>query len=281
MLKTSCGMTLEVWCWQEEFTVELQKSPGGGLGFTVVGGVSTTGGCYVKAVVQDPALSDGRLRPGDRLIQVRRGWVWLTCKYGVEGAGGRVWRGWCWLTCRLGVKKGGGGCVHVCEVLLGVDSLADMGAFVCVHACEGRLGVTWPADGLCVCVHAHTYVCLWGGGAVAFFHYRWHCIDYPTLSRQTLSFSFVFLVSLCFVAIVSFLDFCCDWVWKNVFHAPQNGRNLISWLGRIILQQPAFPKESYWLSCGNSSELRHWNAPMHPIVLRSPCAVDRTLKTSY
>ena len=75
MLKTSCGVTLEVWRWQEEFTVELQKSPGGGLGFTVVGGVSTTGGCYIKAVVQDPALSDGRLRPGDRLIQVRGGWV--------------------------------------------------------------------------------------------------------------------------------------------------------------------------------------------------------------
>ena len=56
----------------QDFTVELQKSPGGGLGFTVVGGVSTTGGCYVRAVLQDPALSDGRLRPGDRLIQVRR-----------------------------------------------------------------------------------------------------------------------------------------------------------------------------------------------------------------
>lgn len=54
----------------QEFKVDLLKSPGGGLGFTVVGGVSTTGGCYVKAVVQDPALSDGRLHPGDRLIQV-------------------------------------------------------------------------------------------------------------------------------------------------------------------------------------------------------------------
>lgn len=54
----------------EEFSVRLVKSAGGGLGFTVVGGASTTGGCYVKAVVQDPALSDGRLRAGDRLIQV-------------------------------------------------------------------------------------------------------------------------------------------------------------------------------------------------------------------
>lgn len=50
--------------------MELQKPPGGGLGFTVAGSAAT-GGCYVKAVVLDPALSDGRLRPGDMLIQVR------------------------------------------------------------------------------------------------------------------------------------------------------------------------------------------------------------------
>ncbi|KAL8588982.1 hypothetical protein ACOMHN_065764 [Nucella lapillus] len=54
----------------EVFSMTLTKSAGGGLGFTVVGGASTTGGCYVKAVLQDPALSDGRLRAGDRLIQV-------------------------------------------------------------------------------------------------------------------------------------------------------------------------------------------------------------------
>ncbi|XP_025086177.1 tyrosine-protein phosphatase non-receptor type 13-like isoform X6 [Pomacea canaliculata] len=53
----------------QEFSVELQKPPGGGLGFTVAGSAAT-GGCYVKAVVLDPALSDGRLRPGDMLIQV-------------------------------------------------------------------------------------------------------------------------------------------------------------------------------------------------------------------
>ena len=184
----------------------------------------------------------------------------------------------------LGWRRGGGGacmCVKCCWVLTHLQTWVHL--CVCMHVRGGWVSLGLQTGCVYVFMHIHICVCVFGGGggAVAFFHYRWHCIDYPTLSRQTLSFSFVFLVSLCFVAIVSFLDFCCDWVWKNVFHAPQNGRNLISWLGRIILQQPAFPKESYWLSCGNSSELRHWNAPMHPIVLRSPCAVDRTLKTSY
>ncbi|XP_070174147.1 uncharacterized protein [Littorina saxatilis] len=53
----------------QDFTVDLEKSSAGGLGFTVVGCASTTGGRYIKAGVQDPALSDGRLRPRDRLIQ--------------------------------------------------------------------------------------------------------------------------------------------------------------------------------------------------------------------
>ena len=85
-----------------------------------------------------------------------------------------------------GREEGGG--VHVCEVLLGVDSPADVGAFVCVHACEGTLGVTWPADMGCMSVFMHIHMCMClsgggggGGGAVAFFHCRWHCIDYPTL----------------------------------------------------------------------------------------------------
>ena len=49
----------------------LTKPDGKGLGFTVAGGAITTGGCYIKAVLQNPALSDGRLKPGDRLIKVR------------------------------------------------------------------------------------------------------------------------------------------------------------------------------------------------------------------
>ena len=61
---------------QTDFTVELMKPEGGGLGFTVAGGASTTGGCFVKAIVQDPALSDGRLKPGDQLLQVTKIFCW-------------------------------------------------------------------------------------------------------------------------------------------------------------------------------------------------------------
>ncbi|CAH1795007.1 unnamed protein product [Owenia fusiformis] len=53
-----------------EFEVSLTKADKGGLGFTVAGSSGTTGGCFVKAVVQEPALSNGRIRPGDKLIQV-------------------------------------------------------------------------------------------------------------------------------------------------------------------------------------------------------------------
>ncbi|XP_046560212.1 tyrosine-protein phosphatase non-receptor type 13-like [Haliotis rubra] len=52
------------------FEVTLCKRQRGGLGFTVAGGATTTGGCYIKGIVQDPALSDGRLRVGDKLIRV-------------------------------------------------------------------------------------------------------------------------------------------------------------------------------------------------------------------
>lgn len=41
----------------------------GGLGFTVAGGVNT-GGCYIKDIITDPALSDGRLMKGDKIISV-------------------------------------------------------------------------------------------------------------------------------------------------------------------------------------------------------------------
>ncbi|XP_069124056.1 tyrosine-protein phosphatase non-receptor type 13-like isoform X2 [Argopecten irradians] len=53
-----------------EFEVILRKAEGKGLGFTVTGGVGRAGGCYIKGILQDPALSDGRLKPGDKLIKV-------------------------------------------------------------------------------------------------------------------------------------------------------------------------------------------------------------------
>ncbi|XP_015687845.1 tyrosine-protein phosphatase non-receptor type 13, partial [Protobothrops mucrosquamatus] len=51
-----------------ELHVVLTKSEKGSLGFTVTKG-SDNIGCYIHDVVQDPAKSDGRLRPGDRLIK--------------------------------------------------------------------------------------------------------------------------------------------------------------------------------------------------------------------
>lgn len=55
-----------------ELHVTMTKSEKGSLGFTVTKGNDNIG-CYIHDVVQDPAKSDGRLRPGDRLIKVR--WV--------------------------------------------------------------------------------------------------------------------------------------------------------------------------------------------------------------
>ncbi|XP_027456325.2 tyrosine-protein phosphatase non-receptor type 13 isoform X11 [Zalophus californianus] len=52
-----------------ELLITLIKSEKGSLGFTVTKG-SQSIGCYVHDVIQDPAKSDGRLRPGDRLIKV-------------------------------------------------------------------------------------------------------------------------------------------------------------------------------------------------------------------
>lgn len=52
-----------------EIEVELLKDEKTGLGFSVYGGVSK-GGCYIRDVVADPALSDGRLQTGDRLLKV-------------------------------------------------------------------------------------------------------------------------------------------------------------------------------------------------------------------
>ncbi|NXL84137.1 PTN13 phosphatase, partial [Alectura lathami] len=52
-----------------ELQVTMVKSEKGSLGFTVTKG-SDNIGCYIHDIVQDPAKSDGRLRPGDRLIKV-------------------------------------------------------------------------------------------------------------------------------------------------------------------------------------------------------------------
>ncbi|XP_058847124.1 tyrosine-protein phosphatase non-receptor type 13-like isoform X2 [Acipenser ruthenus] len=52
-----------------ELHVSLIKSEKGSLGFTVTKG-SDDISCYIHDIIQDPAKSDGRLRPGDRLITV-------------------------------------------------------------------------------------------------------------------------------------------------------------------------------------------------------------------
>uniref|UniRef100_A0A8C4SMY3 Tyrosine-protein phosphatase non-receptor type 20 n=2 Tax=Erpetoichthys calabaricus TaxID=27687 RepID=A0A8C4SMY3_ERPCA len=52
-----------------ELHVSLIKSDKGSLGFTVTKG-SDSVSCYIHDILQDPAKSDGRLRPGDRLIMV-------------------------------------------------------------------------------------------------------------------------------------------------------------------------------------------------------------------
>uniref|UniRef100_A0A8C3MDW2 Tyrosine-protein phosphatase non-receptor type 13 n=1 Tax=Geospiza parvula TaxID=87175 RepID=A0A8C3MDW2_GEOPR len=75
-LEDSCRLYLHYsgcvpnkWHIHLELRVTLTKSDKGSLGFTVTKGNDSVG-CYVHDVVQDPAKSDGRLRPGDRLIKV-------------------------------------------------------------------------------------------------------------------------------------------------------------------------------------------------------------------
>ncbi|XP_077478794.1 tyrosine-protein phosphatase non-receptor type 13 isoform X2 [Stigmatopora argus] len=53
-----------------ELKVSLIKSEKGSLGFTLTKG--SDHGCYIHDIVQDPAKSDGRLRPGDRMIKVNQ-----------------------------------------------------------------------------------------------------------------------------------------------------------------------------------------------------------------
>lgn len=59
----------------QEMNVTLERDERQGLGFTLTGGASTDtqGGCYIRGIIQDPALSDGRLQVGDKLIKVKQG----------------------------------------------------------------------------------------------------------------------------------------------------------------------------------------------------------------
>ncbi|XP_054994829.1 tyrosine-protein phosphatase non-receptor type 13 isoform X3 [Sorex araneus] len=67
--KTDLENPLEDFELEVELAITLNKSEKGSLGFTVTKG-SQSIGCYVHDVIQDPAKSDGRLKPGDRLIKV-------------------------------------------------------------------------------------------------------------------------------------------------------------------------------------------------------------------
>ncbi|KAJ7986804.1 hypothetical protein DPEC_G00332180 [Dallia pectoralis] len=51
-----------------ELKVSLAKSDKGSLGFTLTKGNDL--GCYIHDIIQDPAMGDGRLKPGDRMIMV-------------------------------------------------------------------------------------------------------------------------------------------------------------------------------------------------------------------
>lgn len=44
----------------------------GGLGFTLLGGADTVGGCFVKDIVDGPAKEGGLLQPGDQILAVRK-----------------------------------------------------------------------------------------------------------------------------------------------------------------------------------------------------------------
>ncbi|XP_054206632.1 tyrosine-protein phosphatase non-receptor type 13 isoform X19 [Homo sapiens] len=68
-LKNDLENHLEDFELEVELLITLIKSEKGSLGFTVTKGNQRIG-CYVHDVIQDPAKSDGRLKPGDRLIKV-------------------------------------------------------------------------------------------------------------------------------------------------------------------------------------------------------------------
>ncbi|XP_075899666.1 tyrosine-protein phosphatase non-receptor type 13 isoform X4 [Nelusetta ayraudi] len=62
------GQDMEDFVPEVELHASLVKSEKGSLGFTLTKGNDQ--GCYIHDIVQDPAKSDGRLRPGDRMIMV-------------------------------------------------------------------------------------------------------------------------------------------------------------------------------------------------------------------
>jgi C-terminal processing protease CtpA/Prc len=53
----------------QEFEVTLEKV-GGSLGFTLRQEDNSILGHYVRALVKEPALTDGRMQPGDRILSV-------------------------------------------------------------------------------------------------------------------------------------------------------------------------------------------------------------------
>ncbi|XP_068609390.1 tyrosine-protein phosphatase non-receptor type 13 [Brachionichthys hirsutus] len=65
---TGNGQEVDDFGPEAELQASLVKSEKGSLGFTLTKG--SDHGCYIHDIVQDPAQSDGRLRPGDRLIMV-------------------------------------------------------------------------------------------------------------------------------------------------------------------------------------------------------------------
>jgi C-terminal processing protease CtpA/Prc len=58
-----------LYAYFQEFEVTLEKV-GGSLGFTLRQEDSSILGHYVRALVKDPALTDGRIQPGDRILSV-------------------------------------------------------------------------------------------------------------------------------------------------------------------------------------------------------------------
>ncbi|XP_078715730.1 tyrosine-protein phosphatase non-receptor type 13-like isoform X2 [Lampetra fluviatilis] len=64
-----CDEEFEEYAPEVEVELTLEKGPGEGLGFTVTRGTED-GAAYIREVVEGPALRDGRLRAGDRLIAV-------------------------------------------------------------------------------------------------------------------------------------------------------------------------------------------------------------------
>lgn len=51
----------------------------GSLGFTLRKEDESILGHYVRSLVKEPAISDGRIRPGDKIISVSSFSVWLPC----------------------------------------------------------------------------------------------------------------------------------------------------------------------------------------------------------